>query len=338
MQVAIHYRPDSFAERWINYCKREKIPFKIVNCFDSDIIEQLKGCNVLLWHHHQSNYKDIIASKKILFALEHAGIKVFPNFNTSWHFDDKVAQKYLLESLEVPIVPSYVFYDKKEAITWAKSTTYPKVFKLKGGASSSNVSLVHSSKSAINKINRAFGKGFSLYNRWGGVKEAYRKYRNNKTKLRGLLGSIKLFFTSKDFAKKLGNEKGYVYFQEFIPNNTFDIRVIVIGNRAFALKRMVRENDFRASGSGHIIYDKEQIDKQCVKLAFEVNKKLKAQSVAYDFIYDKNNSPLIVEISYAFATRAYDLCPGYWDENLQWHDGYFNPQEWMIEDLMSKSI
>src|SRR5690606_29697488 len=134
------------------------------------------------------------------------------------------------------------------------------------------------------------------------------------------------------------NEKDYVYFQEFIPNNTFDIRVIVIGGRAFALKRMVRENDFRASGSGHIIYDKGQIDERCVKLAFEVNKKLKSQSVAYDFIFDETNSPLIVEISYAFATKVYDQCPGYWDENLRWYDGTFNPQEWMIKDLISSVV
>ena len=335
MQIAIHYRPNSFAERWINYCKRKDIPFKIVNCFDSNIIQQLKGFDVLLWHHHQSEYKDIKVAHKVLFALEQAGVKVFPNFNTSWHFDDKIAQKYLLESLEVPTVPSYVFYEKKEAIAWAKSTSYPKVFKLKGGASSSNVSLVYSSKSAINKINRAFGKGFSLYNRWGGVKEAYRKYRKNKTKLKGLLWRIKLLFTSQEFAKQLGNEKDYVYFQEFIPNNTFDIRVIVIGGRAFALKRMVRENDFRASGSGKILYDKAYFDDGIIKLSFEINEKIKSKSCALDFVI-KDDKSLLVEISYGFASKGYDRCVGYWDRSLNFHEGNFNPYGWMIESVINK--
>ena len=60
----------------------------------------------------------------------------------------------------------------------------------------------------------------------------------------------------------------------FIPQNDFDIRVIVTGNKAIAIKRMNRKNDFRASGSGYILYDKNEIDIRCVKIAFEVNKKL----------------------------------------------------------------
>ena len=37
------------------------------------------------------------------------------------------------------------------------------------------------------------------------------------------------------------------------------VRVIVINDKAFAIKRMVRKNDFRASGSGIIEYDKENL-------------------------------------------------------------------------------
>ena len=34
------------------------------------------------------------------YALEHKGIKVFPDSKTCWHFDDKVGQKYLFEELK----------------------------------------------------------------------------------------------------------------------------------------------------------------------------------------------------------------------------------------------
>src|SRR5690625_3021554 len=66
--------------------------------------------------------KDVMAARKILFALEHAGVQVFPDFRTAWHFDDKVAQKYLLEAIGAPLVPSYVFYDKEQALTWVRAT------------------------------------------------------------------------------------------------------------------------------------------------------------------------------------------------------------------------
>lgn len=119
-----------------------------------------------------------------------------------------------------------------------------------------------------------------------------------------------------------------------MPGNNSDLRVIVIGSRAFAVKRFVRENDFRASGSGAIEFSREAMDERCVALAFEVNKKLSAQVVAYDFVYDEAGNPLIVEICYGCAVEFYDPCPGYWDEGLNWVEGGFVPQEWMVDMLL----
>ncbi len=334
MKIAIHHREGSFSERWIAYCKKQDISHKIVNCYDTDIIEQLKDCNVLMWHFHHNNYKDSLLAKSLMFSLEHLGLKIFPDFNTSWHFDNKVSQKYLMEAINAPLVPTYVFYDKLSAKNWIKTTSFPKVFKLKGGAGAANVSLVRDSSEANKIINKAFGKGFSQFNRWGFFKEQFRKMINRQGDVTSFFKAIIRLFISTEFAKMSGKEKGYVYFQDFIQNNNFDIRVIVIGDKAFSLKRMVRENDFRASGSGNIIYlNDKSMDKEMLKISFETSLKLKAQCIAFDFIYDSDGSPLIVEISYGFSSRAYDSCPGYWTQKLEWHEGAFVPQEWMIEYL-----
>ena len=77
---------------------------------------------------------------------------------------------------------------------------------------------------------------------------------------------------------------------------------------------MARNNDFRASGSGQIIYKKEVINTSCIEIAFETSKNLSAQCLAFDFVFDSENLPKIVEISYGFAPEAYKLCGGYWDE------------------------
>ena len=335
MKIAIHHRPDSFSERWIEYCKKEQIDFKIVNCYDSDIIAQLKDCEALMWHHHHANFKDVLVAKKILFALEHAGVKIFPDFRTSWHFDDKVAQKYLLEAIGAPLAPSYVFYDKKEASQWAKNTTYPKVFKLKGGAGSANVKLVRTEADCVKLINKAFGRGFSQFDRWRNFKERFNKWRTGKDTLLGVAKGVGRLFIPTDYARMQAREKGYVYFQEFIPNNDHDTRIIVVGDKAFGLVRSVRDNDFRASGSGNISYEKEKINLEMVKIAFEINQKIKSQSIAYDFVL-KDDKPFIVEISYGYAIKAYDACPGYWDKEMNWYEGQFNPQEWMVEELIKE--
>src|SRR5690606_11345408 len=129
-------------------------------------------------------------AKQILFALEHTGFIVFPDFKTSWHFDDKIAQKYILDRIGAPLVPSYVFYDKKSASSWVKQNTFPKVFKLRGGAGSSNVKLVHNRVQAERLIHQAFSKGFSNYDAWGNLKERIRKWKNGKIKFYELIKGV----------------------------------------------------------------------------------------------------------------------------------------------------
>lgn len=334
MKIAIHHKLGSFSERWIDYCKENNIPFKIVNAYDYDIIKQVKDCDVFMWHHHHNDFKDSITAKRILFALEHAGVSVFPDFKTGWHFDDKVAQMYLLQAISAPLVPSFVFYNKSEALQWANTTSYPKVFKLKGGAGASNVKLVKNQSQAIKYINKAFGKGFSQFDSWQYVKDRFGKYKSGSISFVSFIKSLGRLVFKTEYSKLQSKEKGYIYFQEFIANNDSDIRVIIVDGKAFAIKRMIRDNDFRASGSGKIIYDKHQINESCIRAAFEINNKIKSQSIAFDFVFDESNNPLVVEISYGFASSAYDACPGYWDSQLNWHEGKFNPQGWMIESLL----
>lgn len=334
MKLAIHHRPGSFSDRWIAYCKQESIDYKIVNCFDNDVIHQLEDCDALLWHHSHGIFEDVLAAKKILFALEHAGVKVFPDFKTAWHFDDKVAQKYLLEAIDAPMVPSYVFYSKKEAIEWANQTTYPKVFKLKGGAGSANVKLVKTKSECIQLINLAFGKGFKQFDGKGYFLDTIKKYQSGTKSLKQVGKAFGRMLISTEYAQNMPPERGYAYFQEFIPNNEYDIRVVVVGNKAASEKRYVLYGDFRASGSG--LFNYESVDVKIVQTAFKVAKLLKLQSVAFDFILDSYGNELIVELSYAFGTKGISNAPGYWTEDLQFHRGNFVPQYWIIEALIKK--
>jgi glutathione synthase/RimK-type ligase-like ATP-grasp enzyme len=331
--LAIHSSKGSFSERWIPYCDEKNIAYKLVNCYANDIVQQLKDCDALLWHHHQGNPRDIVFAKPLLFALEQAGMKVFPDFNTNWHFDDKLGQKYLFEKAGIEAAEAFVFYTKKDALDWIEKTSFPKVFKLRGGAGSSNVKLARDKAAAISLVNKAFGSGFSQYQAMDNLKERLRKYRKGKTTAKDVLKGVVRLAKPPAYAKVSGKEIGYIYFQEFIPGNDHDIRVVVIGDKAYAIKRMVRENDFRASGGGDILYAKELFDDALIKLSFDINDKIKTQCLALDFVFD-NGKPLVVEISFGFSMAGYDPCPGYWTKDLQWHEGKFNPYGWMVEDVL----
>lgn len=337
MKIAIHHRPGSFSDRWIEYCKKNGIPFKLVNAYDTDIIQQLRDCDAFMWHFHHHNYKDVLFAKQLIFSLQVAGKKCYPDVNTCWHFDDKVGQKYLLESIGAPLISSYIFYTKQEALNWISETSFPKVFKLRGGSGSQNVQLVRDSNVAKKLINIAFGNGFSQYSSLRDLKDRFGKWKAGRASFSYFSKGIGRLVIPPQYAKMLQKEKGYVYFQDFIPNNTFDIRVCVVGDKAFALKRLTRDGDFRASGSGSIVYDKNQIDERCVQTAFDVNKELKSQSTAFDFVFNEDHEPLIVEISFGYTIKAYDECEGYWTEDMQWHEGaHFDICGWMVDDLIKK--
>lgn len=331
--IAIHKGIGGFHPFWIDYCEDNHVSYKLVDCYSNDIVNQLEGCNALLWHHTQSDPKDINIAKNILFAAEQSGILVFPNFNSNWHFDDKVAQKYLFEFFKINAVRSYVFVREKDALEWAKVTSFPKVFKLRGGAGSNNVKLISDKREAFDVIKKAFSKGFRPFNSIEYFSDHFKKWLKRKTSFNNLLKSIYRLFYKPDFEKALGNEFGYIYFQDFIPNNSFDIRTIVIGDKAFAIKRYVRENDFRASGSGIIEYEKHNFDDSLIQLSFSVSELLKTQCLAFDFVFSRGE-PLLVEISYGFLPDGYKKCRGYWDKQLNWYDGKFNPYGWMVESIL----
>lgn len=333
MRIGIHYSRGSFCDYWIDYCKRNGIAYKLINLYRYNVIEDLEDCDYVMWHFSQNDPRANVFAKQLIFSLEAGGKTVFPNYNTVWHFDDKLGQKYLLEAIGAPVVNTWVFYDKEEAFSWANSVEFPKVFKLRSGAGSQNVKLILNRRSAIIHINRAFGKGFSAYDPKGSLVERWRKFRIGNTTITDVIEGCVRFVVPPPYSSIRGKEKGYIYFQDFIPGNNHDIRVIVIGNRAFAIKRMIRSNDFRASGSGFILYDRHLIEEDTVRLAFELAVRLKGQSVAFDFIY-KDGKPLLLEISYGFVPEVYTNCPGYWDRSMNWHQGIFNPYGWMVEDLI----
>lgn len=330
---------NGFTDRWIDYFQSKGIAIRIVDCYRSDILEQLADCSGLMWHWTQYDFKAQLLARQLTCALEASGKKVFPNFRTCWHFDDKVGQKYLLEAVKAPLVKSYVFYDKKEASQWLDTISFPVVFKLKGGAGSINVQLVDSKRKAHNLITKAFNKGFPKINRFSLLKDRFWHYKRDKnvSAFLGILKGLARLFTPTDYEKSSGLEKGYVYFQEYVPGNDCDIRVITIGNKAVAIKRMVRNGDFRASGSGTILYDPDQINPECIQIAFEVSSKLKAQCLAYDFIKSKSGFK-IVEISYAFSTKAYDYCPGHWNSDLVWQNEPINLQHVMASNFVDELI
>lgn len=329
----------SFSDNWIDFLNKKEVKYKVLDLTQPDSVEQAKQCDGIMWRWAH-NPQDKQCAQKILFSIEHIlKIPVFPDISTSWHYDEKTAQFYLLEEINAPVLDTWLFWERDAAIEWAQSATYPLIFKLSSGAGSSNVMKVSNFAEARTLIRKMFEHGFFPYT----INEFQKSLI--PTNLPGFKALLSRFIHAFNYVLR-GDypplnpsfwkpEFGYAYFQEFLPGNEFDTRITIIGDRAFAFRRMNRPGDFRASGSGNIDYEQEKIDKRCIEIAFKISGKCKFQSMAYDFLV-KNNNPVVCEISYTFSNQAVYDCPGHWDSQMQWHDGHMRPGEAQCEDFLNK--
>ncbi len=309
------------------------IPFVRIDPSRPDFWTTVRTLDLLVFHWSQWDIHRQPAHDLLPVIDKELQIKCFPNWNTCWHYDDKVKQYCLLKAREFPIVESFVFWDKHAAINWLEGAELPTIFKLRCGAASSNVIKVSSREHGRRLINRMFGRGICPDYFFDSNNVRVRQF-NLGFELRRIAGRAWRLIKGLDTRLHWRIEKNYVLFQKFLPDNVFDTRVTVIGERAFGFRRFVRANDFRASGSGSIDYDIHAIDMRCVRIALDISREMGYQSMAYDFLINEDNAPQFCEISYTYDSDAIYRCPGYWDSKLTFHEGNYWPEYLQLQDVL----
>ncbi len=341
IRIAINDRPDPFVDRWVKFCADHDLSFDLFDFHATDVIQKVANYDIALLHTNLANAADCMSARHVIKALESMDLVVFPNSSTYWTYDDKVAQKYLLEAIDAPLIPSYVFFDEMEARRWVDTTAFPKVFKLRRGAGATNVRLIKSREAAHRVVKQAFSRGFRPMG--GHFGDRISKLKSSKTrKYFDLVGKLRRFPKTIAHLRRadrlLGCDIGYVYFQDFLPNNDCDTRITIIGDHAFGFKRMVRGGDFRASGSGLLVYSPAEVDPRCLRIAFELTDRLQAQCLAFDFVNDQQGEPRVIEMSYTFVPEAVYNANGWWDRSLTWHEGGVWPQDVILQNALNQVV
>ena len=160
-------RRQSFSRRWAERAGSAGFAIREVDVYQRHLPTQFDGCDGFLWWFaHLPETRE--SAQRIVQAVAHGQkIRTFPNWNTVWHFDDKVAQVYLLDAAGIPQPPPpIVFWNQRKALAFARDATYPLVLKLAGGIGSENVRKVASADEAMFWIGRLFGPGLSSLTGW----------------------------------------------------------------------------------------------------------------------------------------------------------------------------
>lgn len=252
-------RERDYYPKYERFLKNNNISYDFYNPLLSNWIEEAKKFNLIVWNTSSDPSTQEIAEGKI-YLLEKMGVKCFPSFNEVWSYENKIRANYLYELYGLPSIPTFISHSKEDALEFLDKTSFPIISKISTGSSSYGVDKIDNLKEGKELVEQAFSyKG----------KETYFKYLS---------------------------QKNYVYFQEFIDDATYDLRVICIGDELLGYYRYPNKGDFRASGAGN--YEKKAIPTEALDLAYKVREMFGATCLATDFVYsEKRNKFLIIESS-----------------------------------------
>ena len=258
-----------------------------------------------MWHVNSTPAELSIAQSKI-YILDHILRKFcFPSFHEIWQYEDKCRASYLYKIYGSPSITTFLTNSYKEASAIINKLDFPVVAKASTGASSSGVEKINNSREAKKYVKEVFSDK--------GRKTIYPYMRH----------------------------KDYVLFQEFIDDAKYDLRIMIIGNKAFGYYRYPNKGDFRASGAGN--YEKKDIAYEAIRIAVDVKNKLNSRLMGVDMLYsDKQGKYFIIETSLfnkidTAEQLKVDGIPGYYDiSNI--NDITFKPGSYWIHELVMDEI
>ena len=237
-------------------------------------------------------YKNYI--EDIIYYLELSGAKLIPDFKFLKANNNKVFMELLLKRL-IPetrlLLNNRAFGCYEEALPELGNLKFPQVYKQSAGAMSSGVGIAQNLtelKSNLKKISRSSNLIIDL-----------------KDKLRSL--------RHPGYQPESRHRNKFVL-QDFIPGLDGDYKILIFADKYYVLKRGIKPEDFRASGSGIKLFEKD-IPNGILDFAREVFKKLNVPNLSLDIAFNGEEFFLIEFQAIHFGTYTIMRSEFFWKEN-----------------------
>ena len=245
--------------KYIRFLETNAIPYDIYSLHSVDWIERATRFDVITGIVSNEYYHLQEMRKKFYILEQYLGKKCYPSTHHMFLYENKTMEAEVSKILGIPFAPTHVFHDRQDALRCLESMRFPVISKIDPGSGSVGVEWVNSKREARQIIQRSFSRlGRSTYS---------------------------LYF----------RQKQVVYFQEYIPNDGYDIRVEVVGNMAFGYYRRVLDGDFRASGMNQVEWG--SLPEEAVRLAWDVNRLIQSPLLVVDMVHGQDGRYYVIEFS-----------------------------------------
>lgn len=278
-----------------------------------DLLSKIPEKTVLFYSSiYNPNYLKFIQDMVLYISLKRPDIVLIPNQHQLNSLENKGYQELYKDLLCIEKVAGKYYGDIDEVLK-AQDLEFPFVLKKLSGALSSGVQLIKNRKELEEFSNSAKKKS---------LKEtaAFHLNKRNSFKKDSNLAPVERLLESnfEDFFSK----RIPVVIQEFVPGLECDFKVLIFGDKYFVVKRGIRENDFRASGSGKLKW--EIPPTQVLDYAKELKELFNVPFISLDIGIDKNNQCFLFEFQgTAFGPATLTAGDKYF---------YFASDEWKLKD------
>jgi len=239
----------------------------------------------------------------IIEALQgHTKTTFMPTLKELFLYDEKIGQSKEYTSW---LPKTWVYSDIESAEKQLELMEFPFISKSNEGAASSNVRFIIEKKDAELELKTVFSeKGLA-------------RHDNRK------IGLV---------------QQGYVLWQEFLPNNNNDWRVIMMNKEfAWVLKRYNRPNVPFASGSGNVemITEFDQMIEGILNFTLDFVDEFDYNFTGVDIVTDKDGEYKLLETTTGWASPGYTGCKVFIRNQIgQWIPSIFKGKDqWLIAAL-----
>lgn len=248
--------------RWTKYrrfLENNGFPYEFYNVHAHDWIEKARPFDVVIGLVSNEINRLRETRVKYHFLESYLGKACYPSAAQALLYENKCLEAYIATAGGLPFARTFVSHSHEDALAMLETARFPIVSKINNSSGSVGVELVRKPRMARRIVRRAFSRtGRSVYVPW---------------------------FRQKD----------YVYFQDYVPNDGYDIRVILIGNSAFGYYRKVLKGDFRASGMG--IVEMRGLPEEAIRVARMVQQSIRSPLLVVDMLHGLDGRYVIIEYS-----------------------------------------
>ena len=286
------------------------IKISSLNAIVSDPSLLSEKCSLFLSSSYDKSYQKYICDVARHIAFVRPDVRLIPSYDMLLAHENKGYQELIKKRLGISELRGEYYGDISDFESNTK-TDFPYVVKLLEGAMSSNVFLASDYQDLRTKLKKKGNKNLRYE-----LKQFLRSYI-----IKHKYNNISDEFSIQNYGEFFRTRTPFII-QDYVSALTHDYKVLVFGDKYFTLKRYVKENDFRASGSGNFTYEAPPL--ALLEYAKKIADLLDSPFVSLDIAEREGNCYLIEFQGIGFGPVTLVNSSGYYANSVSGEGGSWN--------------